>query len=56
MNHLKEMTGGDFDPFLKWINDPTGNILPTTVVSIVETIRDDLMAQHSIAPDAFIKR
>jgi hypothetical protein len=56
LNRLRQMTGGDFDAFLKWINDPTGNIFPTTVVSIVETIRDDLMAQHSIAPDSFIKR
>ena len=45
---------GYFDAFLKWIDDPTGNIFQTTVVSIVETIRDDLMAQRSIARDTFI--
>ena len=48
------MTGGYFEAFLKWIHDPTGNIFQTTVASIVETIREDLMAQRSIAPDTFI--
>ena len=45
MTRLKQIAGNDSDAFLRWINDPEANIYPTTVVSIVETIRDDLMAQ-----------
>ena len=48
--------GNGFEEFLKWVNDPNCNTYPATVVSIVETIRDAIMAQHSITPDAFIKR
>lgn len=56
MARLGDMTGNDFDGFLKWINDPRGNTYPATVVSIVVTIRSTLMAQYSIASNEVINR
>jgi hypothetical protein len=56
MSRLEQTTGNDFDGFLKWINEPRGNTFPTSVVSIVETVRDTLMAQHAITPDEVINR
>jgi hypothetical protein len=56
MSRLGRMTNDDMDGFLKWINDPHANVYPATVVSILETVRDALMAQYSIAPDEVINR
>ncbi len=53
---LNQITGNDLGRFLRWVNDPDGNIYPATVVSIVEAIRDAIMRQHSISPDEFIER
>ena len=53
---LNQITGNDLGRFLRWVNDPDGNVYPATVVSIVEAIRDAIMRQHSISPDEFIER
>ena len=42
--------------FLRWINNHSANICPVTVVSIVETLRDAIMARYSIEPEEFINR
>jgi small basic protein len=42
--------------FLRWINNHSANIYPVTVVSIVETLRDAIMARYSIEPEEFINR
>jgi hypothetical protein len=56
MARLDKIVAGDLPAFLKWLNDPKGNTYPETVVSIVEKIRDDLVAQHGIRPDEIIDR
>lgn len=56
MARFDNITGGNIPAFLEWINDPKGNIYPSTVVSIVETVRDALMAQYCITFEEFIDR
>jgi hypothetical protein len=56
MVKLDRMTKNNFGEFLKWINDPSGNIYPRTVVSIVETVRDSLARQYSLTPNEIIAR
>jgi hypothetical protein len=56
MMRLDRLTGGDMPGFLNWINNPTSSEFPSTVVRIVETVRDALMSEYSISPDEFIHR
>ena len=56
MTRLDRLTGGDMPGFLNWINNLTSNEYPSTVISIVETMRDALMSQYSISPDEIINR
>jgi hypothetical protein len=56
MTRLDRLTGGDMPRFLNWINHPTADEFPSTVVSIIETVRDALMSKYSISPDEFIHR
>jgi hypothetical protein len=56
MNSLSVMASPDFDSFLNWINSPTANAYPSTVVSVVEAIRDAIAAAHGIQPDEVIHR
>lgn len=45
---LKQITKGDINGFLKWVNDPNNNVFPSTIVSIVETVRDRIAREHNI--------
>jgi len=56
MTRLDAIVAGDLPAFFKWLNDPAGNTYPKTVVSIVEKIRDDIVAEHGIHPDEIIDR
>jgi hypothetical protein len=56
MARLGRLTDGDMSGFLDWINNPKSNQFPSTVISVVETVRDALMSEHSIAPDEIINR
>lgn len=56
MARLDHMTGGNIPAFLDWINNPRDNTYPSTVVSIVETVRDKLMEQYCITFDEFVNR
>ncbi|MGC2457949.1 MAG: hypothetical protein WA435_08135 [Gallionellaceae bacterium] len=56
MTRLDNIIDNDLDKFLNWINDPTGNVYPNTVVSIVETLRDSLVQEHKIHENEIIKR
>ena len=47
---------GDLNGFLNWINNPKANSFPTTVISVIETTRDALVAKHQISDDEIIKR
>lgn len=56
MTRLSRFTYGDMSVFLDWINNPKGNQFPSTVVSVVEKVRDALMSDYSITPDEIIHR
>jgi hypothetical protein len=56
MTRLNRLTGGNLAGFLDWINNPMANTFPSTVVSIIETVRDALMSQHGITQDEIINR
>lgn len=56
VTRLDRLTGANLSGFMDWINDPKANTFPSTVVSIVETVRDTLMTQHGITQDEFINR
>jgi hypothetical protein len=56
VTRLEVMIGNDLSNFLNWINNPKNNTYPSTVVSIVETVRDALLVGYSIQPDEIINR
>jgi hypothetical protein len=56
MIRLNRFTGGNLSGFLDWINKPKANTFPSTVVSIIETVRDTLMSLHGITQDEIINR
>src|SRR6266513_4661822 len=45
---LEAIIGPDMDAFLRWIDDPNGNVFPKTVTSIVETTRNAIMSAYGI--------
>ncbi|MBI2509489.1 MAG: hypothetical protein HYV99_05860 [Betaproteobacteria bacterium] len=47
---LNDIFSGSYEGFLLWVNTPGGNVFPSTVVSIVEEIRDRLTQKYSITP------
>jgi hypothetical protein len=48
IHRFNEITQNDVEGFLKWVNDPSDNVFPKTVVSIVETVRDRLAQSFNI--------
>lgn len=56
MKRLDRLTGGNMPGFLNWINTPTPAESPSTVVNIVERLRDALMSKYSISPNEFLDR
>lgn len=50
IKRLNNIAGGDLFNFLDWINNPQLNRFPETVVSIIETLRNELATGYSIAP------
>ena len=56
MTRLARLTGGDMSGFLDWIDNPKTNEFPSSVVSVVERVRDALMSKYSISPDELIHR
>jgi hypothetical protein len=56
MKHLARLTDNDMQGFLNWINNPPTNEFPSTVISIVEIVRDALISEYSISPDEFLDR
>jgi hypothetical protein len=53
---LEDLTGASLGEFLRWVNNPKDNSYPTTVLSIIETLRDSLVAEHSIQIQEVIER
>jgi len=56
MDRLTRIAGDDMPGFLNWITTPTADQFPSTVVSIVDTVREELMSKYSISPGEFIQR
>lgn len=56
MSRLEIIAGGNLTEFLKWLNNPEGNIYPNTVVSIIVKIRDKIVVKYKIKPDEVINR
>lgn len=56
MSRLEIIADGNLPDFLRWMNNPEGNTYPNSVVSIVEKIRDDIVAEYNIQPDEIINR
>jgi hypothetical protein len=56
MSALAAIMEPDLVAFLDWINSPSANTYPLTVVSVVEAIRNALLAIYDIQPHEFIDR
>ena len=56
MSRLVTIADGNLHEFLNWLNNPEGNTYPNSVVSIIEKIRDDIVAQYNIQPNEIINR
>ena len=57
MQALESMAAHDFGAFLDWINNPKAYTYPpSTVVSIVEAVRNAIVAAHGISPEEVVNR
>jgi len=56
MQALELMAAPHFDAFLDWVNNPVVNAYPTTVVSVIEAVRDGIAAVHDIRPEEIVNR
>ena len=45
---LNKITLNHVGNFMKWVNDSDNNSYPNTVVSIVETLRDNICTKHDV--------
>lgn len=45
---LAQVLGDSQSSFLAWINNPTGNLFPKTVVTICEAVREGIRAEHGL--------
>jgi len=56
MSRLDHIVGGNMPEFLGWINNPNNNQYPNTLLSIVESLRDNILSQYEISPSEVIDR
>lgn len=56
MQALQAIVKPDFGTFLQWINNPKANTYPSTVVTVMESVRDAIVAEHSIRPEEIVNR
>ena len=56
IERMEILCGGDLNSFLNWINNPKGNSFPSTVISVIQTTRDAMIAKHQIANHEIIER
>ena len=45
---LAAVLGGDQQAFLSWINNPTDNVFPKTIVAICEATREAIRVEHGL--------
>lgn len=53
---LNRISGKSPKAFLKWLNNPNGNVYPKNLVSIVETLRDRMREAHSVSAEEVFNR
>lgn len=56
MQELNVLIGGKLSDFLKWVNNPQGNGHAKTVLGVVESLRDSLVAEYRIRAEEVIER
>ena len=56
IEQLNRISAGDPGGFLEWLNNPNDNAYPKTVVSIVQNLRDHLLALHGVNADEIFQR
>ncbi len=53
---LNRISASDPGGFLLWLNNPSDNAFPKTVVSIVQALRDHLRELHGVTEDEIFQR
>ena len=53
---LKKIVSPNMGSFLSWINNPNDNSYPSTVLSVIETIRDSIVEEYQLNSDEIIER
>jgi hypothetical protein len=56
MSAIAAIATPDLAAFLDWVNNPAINAGTSTVVSLIETIRDSIALKHNIEPDEIVRR
>ena len=49
MEHLNRISDNNPEAFLSWLNNPNDNAYPKSVVSIVETLRDQICEEYGVS-------
>ena len=55
-SRLSVIIDDNLSTFLKWLSDPTDNRYPTTVISVIMKLRDDIAYKYGIVPSDIINR
>lgn len=56
MEQLNRISGNNPREFLLWLNDPSGNVYPNNLVSIVQTLRDRLSEEYGAPAEEVFNR
>jgi hypothetical protein len=56
IEQLNRISDNNPKAFLSWLNNPSGNVYPKNLVSIVETLRDRLREEHSVSAEEVFNR
>ena len=56
MSAIAAIATPDLTAFLDWINNPAINAGTSTVVSMIETIRDSIASKHDIQTEEIVRR
>ena len=56
IEQLNRISDNNPKAFLLWLNNPNGNVYPKNLVSIIETLRDRLVKEHSVSSNEVFDR
>ena len=56
MEQLNRISGNNPKAFLLWLNNPSGNVYPNNLVSIVQTLRNRLSEEHGASAEEVFNR